>query len=217
MSFNKKNIPFKQTMASNLLNTAMGAVNAAQTTMNQTSNASNNWNVQGNQGSWGGYVNTPRPGMGSAGSIQTPQNNYTSKIDPNSMGYGVFSKLPGSVTSAYMNVLKRSQQGQQNASANILSNYKYNTNNNNSMAYDNTAGTPRPVAPINPRAFSNAQNVQQLFGNISGYGSPLAQVQTDPLTGQQLDPLSSQSTTVPLPPPSGVQDDSIAPYYGLSN
>lgn len=102
---------------------------------------------------------------------------------------------------------------------------KNQTDNYNNMSYDNTTG-PRPMAPINPKGFSNTNNIQQMFGGAYGK-SPLAQVDVDPLTGQPIDPLYNQSPTQPLVPdpgsamsppqvPFGVQQP-ITPPYGLSN
>lgn len=88
--------------------------------------------------------------------------------------------------------------------------------------------------PINPKAFSNANAITNIYGqNNPGTftrtvgQSPFTQVDIDPLTGQPINPLASQSPTQPLipdvgsamsptPPPVGVQQP-ISPFYDLSN
>lgn len=88
--------------------------------------------------------------------------------------------------------------------------------------------------PISPKAFSNANEIARMYGqNNPGTftrtvgQSPFMQVDIDPLTGQPINPLASQSPTQPLipdvgsamsptPPPVGVQQQ-ISPFYDLSN
>jgi len=87
--------------------------------------------------------------------------------------------------------------------------------------------------PINPRGFSNMDSINNMYGqNNPGTftrtvgQSPFMQMDTDPLTGQPINPLSSQSPTQPLipdvgspmspiTPPAGVQQP-ISPFYDLS-
>jgi len=206
MGYKKNNSPVKQTIASNLLNTAMGAANAQPNT---------------------GYAN-------SFGSITN--GSVTNTLQ------NAFNTVAGTSSQANMNQAVRSLQNTNNPngfintprpnqpqSSVVRGNPRYirNTiNNRNGMSYDNTTG-PRPMAPINPRGFSNMDNVQRIF-NSSYSNTPLAQVDVDPMTGQQMNPLNDQSTNSPmipdidsamspLPNPNGVQTDSLAPYYGLSN
>jgi len=230
MSFNKKNTPFKQTMASGLLTTAMGAANAAQpnqsngTVMSNTLNAAQ---TAANQAFPSQVVNT------SANQSYQPTTGFMNSA---------FSSVAGVANQASMNqavrnlqnpsgftTTPRPNQTSQPQSSVVRGNPRYirNTiNNRNGMSYDNTTG-PRPMAPINPRGFSNMDNVQRIF-NSSYSNTPLAQVDVDPMTGQQMNPLNDQSTNSPmipdvdsamspLPNPNGVQTDSLAPYYGLSN
>lgn len=189
MAYNKKNSPAKQSgyIAGMLSNNMFNNILPT---------------VPNTQSTVGSFVNTPRPVMNSTISTMQsamPRNNVT--------------PTPRDQSSV------------------IKSNPRYvknETRNYNAMSYDNTTG-PRPMAPINPKGFSNMDNIKTMFTN-SYPNTPLNQgvVDVDPMTGQPINPLSDQSTNnpqvpgvdsamSPIPNPSGVQTDSIAPYYGLSN
>lgn len=195
MAYNKSNSPAKQSgyvagmLSNSMFNNILPTTPSTQSTV-------------------GSFVNTPRPIMNST--ISTMQ-------------------------SAMQSVMPRTSvapiQTPQNQAGFIKNNPRYTKNqtrNYNGMSYDNTTG-PRPMAPINPKGFSNMDNVKMMFTN-SYPNTPLNQgvVDIDPMTGQPINPLSDQSTNnpmvpgvdsamSPLPNPNGVQTDSIAPYYGLSN
>ena len=150
---------------------------------------------------------------------------------PRSIMNSTINAMPSTMRSVTSRVSAATIQTPQNQAGFIKNNPRYiknQTRNYNGMSYDNTTG-PRPMAPINPKGFSNIDNVKTMF-NSSYPNTPLSQsvVDVDPMTGQPINPLSDQSTNnpmvpgvdsamSPIPNPSGVQTDSIAPYYGLSN
>jgi len=191
MAYNKNNSPAKQS----------GYV-AGMLSNNMFSNILPS--VPNTQSTVGSFINTPRPVMNNtlttAQSVM-PRTSATSIQTPQSQS-GVIKNDPRYV--------------------------KNQIRNNNGMSYDNTTG-PRPMAPINPKGFSNMDNVKTMFSS-SYPNTPLNQgvVDVDPMTGQPINPLNDQSTNnpmvpgvdsamSPLPNPTGVQTDSVSPYYGLSN
>jgi hypothetical protein len=74
--------------------------------------------------------------------------------------------------------------------------------------------TPRPQAPINPKAFSNTKAIKGMYGkqnpgtfnrNVQGSGSPIMQMED-----------MAVLEDAPQMPPQGVQTN-ISPTYDLSN
>lgn len=87
----------------------------------------------------------------------------------------------------------------------------------------------RPQTPINPKGFTNQNNIQKVFGSanpgtftrtvgdavdFTGMATP-PPPPTDPLTGLAFDPTMDQSPNAPVPPPTGVQLP-VTPPYGLN-
>lgn len=200
----KQNSPIKQ----GFLNTAMSAVSNAAGMQSQT-------------------VNPYSPGTSSSTLLGMPVNNTVqaalsnqTNTTPNNIPVASPQTAASDPKIRVRNPMITQSQAVRPAVANPSMNVNQNTNN---MTYDNTSSTPRPQAPINPKAFSNMSNLQSLFGGVYDRG-PLQQaaipsapsIEVDPLTGQAMDPTASQSPTMPvvpsagspmspLPPPNGVQ------------
>lgn len=177
---------------------------------------SNMVNQQGqvSQGGWGGSLmgmpvgTIPQPATAAAiGAQQQP-------INSGSMVSNMAALTPGVQNPNAMN---------QGIFSNTLSRSMANTQKlKNNM-------TPRPQAPINPKALgNNTRTIANMYGrNMPGSFDrnmgPLMQM-TDPLTGQVIDPTMDQSTAgmnpvvqgdTAITPPEGVEVP-ITPIYDIN-